>query len=222
MGWFEFALAFVAFFLTHSVPVRPPLRPILVGALGRRGFSIVYSLVSLAIVAWLIVAAGRAPFVLLWPWAPWQSYAALLLMLIACIWLALAAGQPNPFSFGGGRKAPFEPAAPGIVRLTRHPFLAVLALWASAHVLANGVLAHAILFGVFAVFAAIGGRLIDRRKKRELGADWALLKQQMAATPFSAAVPLTRVTAKRVAVGVVAWVALIAAHPLLFGVAPWP
>ncbi len=27
MGWAEYALAFAAFFATHSLPVRPPLRP---------------------------------------------------------------------------------------------------------------------------------------------------------------------------------------------------
>lgn len=33
MGWREYALAFTAFFLTHSVPFRPPVRPWLGGAI---------------------------------------------------------------------------------------------------------------------------------------------------------------------------------------------
>ena len=35
--WAEFALAFAVFLVTHSVPIRPPLRPILIARLGPRG-----------------------------------------------------------------------------------------------------------------------------------------------------------------------------------------
>ena len=61
MGWFEFALAFVVFFLSHSLPVRPPLRPRLQARLGASGFTLAYSALSLAVLSWLIgrVARGR-------------------------------------------------------------------------------------------------------------------------------------------------------------------
>ena len=61
MGWFEFALAYVVFFLSHSLPVRPPLRPRLQARLGASGFTLAYSVLSLAVLSWLIGAAGRAP-----------------------------------------------------------------------------------------------------------------------------------------------------------------
>jgi len=66
MGWSEFALAWIAFFVTHSISLRPLVRPWLQARLGLRGFSIAYSLLSLAALAWLIGAAGRAPFAPLW------------------------------------------------------------------------------------------------------------------------------------------------------------
>lgn len=71
MDWLELAAAYAAFFLSHSVPVRPPLRPWLVARLGPTGFTIAYSALSLIVLAWLISATGRAPWVLLWQWAPW-------------------------------------------------------------------------------------------------------------------------------------------------------
>lgn len=63
MDWTEFTLALVLFFLSHAVPLRPPVRPRAEAQLGRRGFPLVYSLLSLAILVWLIVAVGRAPYV---------------------------------------------------------------------------------------------------------------------------------------------------------------
>ncbi len=166
MGWAEFAAAFAVFFLSHALPVRPPLQPRLEAALGARGFTLAYSALSLGVLAWLIVAAGRAPYVPLWSWAPWQAHVPLIAMLPACLIIALALGRPNPFSFGGARAERFDPARPGIVRWMRHPLLVALALWAFAHLVANGNLAHVVMFGLLGAFAILGGRLIDRRKRR--------------------------------------------------------
>ncbi len=221
-GWGGFALAFAVFFLSHSVPIRPPLRPVLERALGRRGFAAAYSALSVAVLGWLIVAAGRAPAVLLWPRLPWQTHAALALMLAACLLAALAIGRPNPFSFGGGDAARFDPARPGIVRIVRHPLLAALALWALAHLLANGELAHVILFGVFGGFALLGMRLIDRRRRRERGADWTRTRAAVAAQPWRAPGWAGHRPGLRIAAGVAVWAGLIALHPLVIGVGPLP
>jgi uncharacterized membrane protein len=220
MAWSEFALAFVVFFLSHSLPVRPPLRPILVGALGPRSFTLAYSALSVGVLTWLIVAAARAPFVPLWPWAPWQSGVALIVMLAACVLLAVSIGRPNPFSFGGGRNHLFDPKHPGVVRLKRHPLLVVLALWSGAHLLANGDLAHAILFGTFGAFSVLGGRLIDRRRQREMGGEWARLWHAVRATSGRAAFRPTGPTASRALVGLILYLSLITLHPVVIGVSP--
>jgi uncharacterized membrane protein len=172
MDWLEFTAAFAAFFLTHSIPLRPAVRPHLQRALGRRGFTLAYSALSLAVLGWLIAAAGRAPFVPLWTWAPWQHLVPLAVMLPVCLILSLAIARPNPFSFGGTRNETFDPARPGIVRLHRHPLLLALTLWAGAHVVPNGDLPHVILFGTFFGFALLGQCLVDHRKRREMGKDW--------------------------------------------------
>jgi len=220
MAWAEFVAAWAVFFLSHSLPVRPPLRPWLQARLGRAGFTAAYSALSLGILAWLIGAAGRAPYVELWGRAPWQAHVPLAVMLPVCVILALSIARPNPFSFGGARNDRFEPARPGIVRLTRHPLLLALALWAGAHVVPNGDLAHVILFATFAAFAVLGVRLIDRRKRRELGADWQRLRKTMAATPLAARPD--RATGVRAAAGVALYAGLIGLHPILFGVSPLP
>ncbi|MFP7570098.1 NnrU family protein [Marivita sp. S2033] len=220
MGWLEFIAAWVVFFLTHSLPIRPPMRPWLQHRLGRRGFTLFYSILSLGVLWWLIVAAGRAPYVGLWEWARWQTHVPLAMMLVVCLIAALAIGRPNPFSFGGAQNDRFDPAHAGIVRLTRHPLLLALALWAASHIVPNGDLAHVLLFGTFTLFALFGGRLIDRRRKREMGADWAPLKAEVTSS-FANARPASWSGAlARLALGVALYGVLLWAHPWLFGVSP--
>jgi uncharacterized membrane protein len=221
MGWLEFTAAYGVFFLTHSLPVRAPLRPRLHEALGPRGFTLAYSALSLAALTWLIGAAGRAPFVPLWGWAPWQPWVPLIAMLPVCLILALAIARPNPFSFGGARNSRFNPARPGIVRLHRHPLLLALALWATAHAVPNGDLAHLILFCTFAIFAALGTRLVDRRRQREIGDIWQKLRSDVARIPLWPT-SLTGDDALRLAAGLVVYVTVIWLHPAVIGVSPLP
>jgi uncharacterized membrane protein len=221
VSWLEFGAAYVVFFLTHSVPVRAPMRPLLMTALGPRGFTLAYSALSLAALAWVIGAAGRAPFVPLWDWAAWQPFVPLVVMLPVCLIQTLAIARPNPFSFGGARNAAFDPARPGIIRLSRHPLLLALALWAAAHAVPNGDLAHLILFGTFAVFAALGTRLVDRRRQREMGEGWQELTRAVARAPLWLA-SLTGNDARRLVAGLLLYAVLIWLHPAVIGVSPLP
>ncbi len=222
MGWFEFVMAYAVFFLSHSIPVRPPVRPWVQARLGTAGFTLAYSALSLGVLAWLIVATERAPYIPLWTWAPWQNHVALAVMLPVCIILALAIARPNPFSFGGARNASFDPARPGIVGWMRHPLLAALLLWGGAHTLANGDLAHVILFGTFAGFALLGQSLIDRRKRREMHDSWIALQISMSVAGRPTAADIAREAPARIAVGVIIYGVLIVLHPLMFGVSPLP
>ncbi|WP_324754993.1 NnrU family protein [Roseovarius sp. Pro17] len=223
MGWLEFAAAFAAFFITHSLPMRPKIRAKLVGLVGRRGFLTLYSVLSLGMLAWLIVAAANAPYVVLWHRAPWQTWVPLFAMAGVCALLCLSIARPNPLSFGGARNDLFDPAHPGIIRLVRHPLLLALTLWAAAHLVANGDLAHVILFGVFAGFALLGMRIVDRRKRREMGAgQWAALRAQIASGPLMPRPASWRGGALRLMLAGGLYAVLIALHPALLGVTPLP
>ena len=211
-GWGEYAAAWAVFLLTHAIPVRPPARPLLVARLGAAGFGLAYSLLSVAVLAWLIGAAARARHVDLWPRAEWQNHVTLLAMAVACLILALAVGRPNPFSLGGARNDRFDPARPGIVGLIRHPVLAALMLWSLGHVAPNGDLAHVLMFGGFAGFALLGMAMIDRRKRREMGADvWRGL---LPVRTLRGSGSLPRVLAAGLAL-----TGLIALHPRVIGMA---
>ena len=85
----EFAFSLAIFLLAHMVPTAPPVRARLTTAFGRRGYLLLYSVVSIALLAWIIVAARRAPYIPLWDPSPWQWWAALVLMPFA-LFLLLA------------------------------------------------------------------------------------------------------------------------------------
>lgn len=220
MGWGGFAMAFGAFFLSHWVLLRPPLKARFVAVLGARGFSGAYSVLSVLLLVWLIRAARQAPFVPLWPRAIWQTHVTLALMLGACVLFALCIGRPNPFSFGGRGGRGFDPARPGIIRWMRHPLLGVLALWSGAHLIPNGDLAHVILFGGSGGFALLGMAAIDRRRRRAMGARWQACVDRVGAAPRVG--PIDRQTLVRLACGVGLWGAVIALHPVVIGLSVWP
>ncbi|RKF16165.1 NnrU family protein [Roseovarius spongiae] len=219
MGWLGFGAAFVAFAVSHSFPTRPAVKARLVRRLGARGFTVAYALLSLAMLALLIFAAGRAPYVAVWYQHPWQVHVVHIGMLIVCLIAALALLRPNPFSFGGAHDERFDPARPGIVRWARHPVLLALGLWAGLHLLVNGDLAHLLLFAPLFAFALAGMRLIDARKRREMGAErWQALRDAVRAGPILPRPASWPGAILRVVIGVAAFAALILLHPLVIGV----
>lgn len=219
MSWGAFAAVFVAFFLTHSIPVRPAVKARLTDRVGPRGFGWGYSALSLAMLTLLIWSAGQAPHLLLWPQAPWQRHVVQAGMLVVCLILAFTIARPNPFSFGGARNEQFDPAQPGIIRWTRHPVPLALALWAGLHLLPNGDLAHLLLFGVLGGFAVVGRALIDRRKRRALGvARWQALFAAKQRAPLLQPPGSWGMSLARLLLGLASYLVLLWAHPVIIGV----
>ncbi|WP_226779924.1 NnrU family protein [Oceaniglobus trochenteri] len=221
-GWGEFTLAMALFMGSHFLPRVGGLRDRLIGAWGRRMYFSVYGLLSLALLAWIVVAAGRAPHVELWPQLPWMRWVPNLAMPLALVLACCGIGMAQPHTLGGSRKRAFDPQAPGFAAVCRHPVLMALGLWALSHMVPNGDLAHVILFGGFAALAFGAMPLFDRRARH----DTALLE---ATTRFSLA-PLAhrgwrranRGLLGRCAMGLVLWLALLHLHATVIGVSPFP
>jgi uncharacterized membrane protein len=218
-GWAAYMAAWALFVFTHAVPVRPPVKPWLVARLGPAGYGVAYSALSLGVLAGLFIAAAHAPHVALWPMPAAAHWIALAAMLPAMALLSLTLGRPNPFSFGGAKNDQFDPQRPELIGRIRHPVLAALGLWAGAHLIINGTLAHALMFGGFASFAVLGVWMIDWRKQREMG---AIAWQDLRKLSQSACITLPPQAGLRLAAGVSVTCALIASHQWLSGVAIWP
>lgn len=229
MNWGEYALAFLAFILAHGLPARPGLRGWLVGLLGERGYLWFFSLLSAGLLYWLILAAGRAPFLPLWGYRPWQLWVPNVVMPLVVLLATAGVASANPFSFGGDPRRPFDPKRPGIAGLTRHPLLLAILLWSAAHLVPNGNLAHVLLFGLFALLAVLGMLMLDRRRRRQWG-EVRFAELAAGTSLFPGAAWLSGrsrpdgsiLTWRRLAIAALAYLALIALHPLLIGVSPLP
>lgn len=223
IAWPTFAAVLAAFLLTHAIPVRPAVKTRLQRVLTPAGFTVAYSALSLLMLVILIAAAKQAPSVPLWPQTIWARYVVLTGMLVVCLVAALAIGRPNPFSFGGADNDRFDPARPGIVRVARHPLLIALALWAGLHLLPNGDLAHVIMFATFLIFALSGRRIVDRRKRREMGlSQWRALHTETRNAPLVGVPQDWRALGLRLGAGVAAFIILILLHPVVLGVSALP
>ena len=134
---------------------------------------------------------------------------------------------PNPFAFEG-RATGFDPTRPGIAGLTRQPLLWGLALWSGAHLLANGDLAHALLFGSFALFSLAGMGLVERRRACAIGPrDWHRLTAHSGLLPFAALFtgrwrPRALPSVWRTALWLLVWAGLWLLHAPVIGVTPAP
>jgi uncharacterized membrane protein len=212
---------------SHFGIASTPLRAALVARLGARGYLVLYSLIAAVALGWLIGAWARAPQLALWPPAPGLAGVALVVMPLALVLLVGGVTTPNPTAVGASADllAEREPVR-GVFRITRHPFMWGVGLWAGAHILANGDLASLILFGSLGALALLGTLLIDRKYAARRGADW----QRFAAATSN--LPLAAILAgrQRLAFGEIGWWrialalvlfgALLALHPWLFGGAP--
>jgi uncharacterized membrane protein len=181
----DFILALALFLAAHVLPVRTGIKDWLVTRFGRGPYLAGYSLVSLGLLAWIIAAAIRAPVIPLWSVTVDHYWIALILMLPASILFVGGVLMPNPLSIGFV-SAGFDPSRPGLAGVTRHPLLWGFALWAIAHIPANGELVPLIMFGGFGIFATFGMLIVDRRKQRQLGDDWSRLADSTAIWPFKA------------------------------------
>ncbi|MEO5374391.1 MAG: NnrU family protein [Alphaproteobacteria bacterium] len=198
--------AVIVFLATHIIPAAPAVRRGLVAALGVRGYVAAYSGLSLLVLAWVWVAYRAAPYIEVWPPEPWTRWVPLWLMPIACLLVAIGMATPNPFSVGPGGRG-HDPRRAGVLRLTRHPVLWGIVLWAAVHMLANGDVASLILFGLMLGLAGAGMLLLD-------------IRHPAAAIDRSWRKALAEIGLWRIGLGIVLYGGLLALHGPVFGVSP--
>ncbi|HSG96129.1 MAG TPA: NnrU family protein [Afifellaceae bacterium] len=223
----EFFAALVVFVLVHAVPARPGLRGRLVDALGRRSYMALYSALSLALLAWLISAAIRAPDIVIWEQARWQAMLALVAVPLGLVLVVAGLIKPNPLSVSF-RADGYDPARPGLLAITRHPVLWGFSLWGVAHIAVTGDVARMILFGALTFFALFGTITLDRRKARIMGeAEWRRLAAGTANVPFIAILKgdlrpgIDRALAAGIAISAIVSAALLSGgHVWLFAADP--
>jgi uncharacterized membrane protein len=223
-GLVSLAIAGIAFCGSHILLSSTRLRGSLRDQLGERGFIAVYSLTALVTFAWFLVARAHSSTIPLWPAQSWTALVPVIVMPLAAILLVAGYTTSNPTAVGMERSARADDPAPGILRITRHPVMWAIGLWATSHVIANGDLRSLIFFGAFAVLSLGGTVLIDRKKQLALGSNWARLAEVTSNLPFAALLAgRTRmrwrdISLLRVIAGLLLYAVLYRGHVIIAGV----
>ncbi|MFC4293803.1 NnrU family protein [Novosphingobium tardum] len=182
------SLAFVGTHFAMSHPLRGPM----VRALGEKGFAGVYSLVSLAAFAWMILAFRAMPRRGLPLWNGSGTAIWIVASLVSIVALALFIGslRGNP-ALPGAVVHPegAQAHAGGVFRVTRHPMMWGFALWALAHVLVAPTARTLVLAGAIAFLALVGAHLQDGKKEVLMGEGWRDWEAKTSYWPRLAALP---------------------------------
>lgn len=209
-----------AFLVLHLGISGTPLRRPLAGRLGERGFRGAFSGVAVVLLLQLCRAYAAAPTHWLWHAPDGVRFVLAVLMLPAFVLVVLSL-WPEPAALRG----PDAPAH-GIHRVTRHPMMVGISLWALVHLVGRGELGALVFFGTFLVNAGIGMRLIDHKLHLRDPGHWAELMATTSILPFAAVLgrrnDLRRgeIAWPGVLLGTALWAAFLATHGLLFGVRP--
>ena len=152
MAWLIVGL--LVFFVPHCIGLAAPQwRAQQIARIGEKRWKGLYSLVSLAglvLIIWGYGHARASPVAVFTP-AGWTRHAAALLTVIAFVLIAAAYVPRTKIKAAIG-----------------HPMTAGVALWALAHLLANGQLHDVVLFGAFSVWA-LATLFIRRARDRRAG-----------------------------------------------------
>jgi uncharacterized membrane protein len=179
--------ASACFLLIHFGVSGTRLRDALTRRLGAGPYRGAFALASLAGLVWMIYAYRHAPTVPLWGLLLALRPAAYVLVFIAFLFGVIGLATPSPTRVGmESRLGQGAEIARGIVRITRHPFLWGVALWALVHLIVNGDLAGLILFGSLLVLAVGGTASIDAKRRRLFGEQWSQFAAVTSALPFAA------------------------------------
>lgn len=220
------------FVLLHLLVSGTRLRDTLTARMGDGPYMGLFSLASVAGLAWLgfAFAAGRGePWnQTYWTLTPATRWAQIALQAVAFQFIVVGQMTRNPTSVRQEGALERADAVQGVLRITRHPFLWGMALWSAGHLLVNGDRASIVLFGSLLALALFGTASIDAKRRRKLGPTWDAFAAQTSNVPF-AAILSGRQTLRPGEIGPVKplvalaiWVALMVAHPFLIGVPALP
>ncbi|MGC1175930.1 NnrU family protein [Polaromonas sp.] len=144
-------LGLVLFLGVHSIRiVADDWRSAMIGRMGELPWKAVYALLSIAgfvLIVWGFGLARQQP-VQLWMPPRGMRHLAALLTLVSFILIAAAYVPRN-----------------AIKARLHHPMVLGVKVWALAHLLANGNLAHVVLFGAFLVWAVLSFRAARARDR---------------------------------------------------------
>ncbi len=181
-----------AFFLgIHLMISGTPLKERVIAVIGGIAWYIVFSVLSLIGLIAMSVAFAIALNnqdnlnVVLWSAPLFLRVIALFFNFIAFLLVVVGFLTPSPTNLYALHQLPEKPVY-GIIRVSRHPILAGIGLWAMIHVICNGNLAAWLFFGTLFAQCALGAINIDRKRLALMGDVYASIKKRTSIIPFVA------------------------------------
>lgn len=218
------ALAALSFTGLHLLVSGTRLRDVLVARLGARPYQGLFSLASAVTLTWLIGSYARVRVPQVTP-IPGLKGMADALVLVAFIFMVLGLSTPGPTAVGAEKLLDQE--ARGVHRITRHPFLWGIALWAAVHMAFNPDPAALLFFGTFLVVGLAGTFSIDAKRARLFGERWTGYTAKTSNVPFAAIVQqrnrlsLGEIGLARIAAALGAFAFFAVFHAKFFGLPPF-
>lgn len=201
--WGGFILALLAFMLSHIIPLHPSIKTRLVSVMGSTPFWVIFNVLSLALFSILLWQALNAPRDVVWVYQDWHGNIGFMLSAAGITLIIAGLGIRNPFSILSSNKV-FDPNKPGVLRVTRHPVLMGIAIWAIGHLIMNGTVSLVVFFAFNAIFALLGAILIDRKRKKADGIEnWRKLSWNTSMFPNPLNIP--KAIAESYAAGALFW-----------------
>lgn len=215
------------FFITLHVGVAGTfVRDRAIKKMGEKAYRGAFSLFSLLGIFWLAHTYKVADYIETWGQLAWFKPIAAPLMLVAFLLVVLGVTTPNPTAVGGEKLLMANAPVQGIQRVTRHPFLWGIVVWAVTHFIANGDMASLVFFGSFAIVALLGMRSIDFKRKKACGRQWERFAGTTSIIPFLAIregrnmLVIAEFKGWRLVLALVLYAAMMHFHKALFAVSP--
>jgi uncharacterized membrane protein len=219
-------LAALFFLGLHLGIAGTAIRDRAIGLLRKNGYMAAFAVASLIGLGWLVAAYNRAPYLITWGMLEWWKPIVIILMLPATLLVVFGFTTPNPTSVAQEGRLGQPPR--GIVRVTRHPFLTGVGLWALLHLIGNGDVASLVFFATWAIVALAGTVSIDAKRRRLLGAAWEPFAAQTSIVPFAAiAAGRNRFTPREIGIwrwglALLVYALMLGGHGQVIGVSPFP
>jgi uncharacterized membrane protein len=198
-------------------------RDALTARMGEQAYLGLFSLVSFGGLIWLTTAYADAPYVAVWGQLLALRPLALAVVLVAFLLVVLGLTTPSPTVVGGEKTLEAAEPATGIQRVTRHPFLWGVAIWAAMHLVVNGHAKALVLFGAMLFLGLYGPVSIDAKRARRFGAAWDRYASVTSNLPFVAIAQgrnhlrPNEIGWGRAVFAVVVFAVVLVMHPVLFG-----
>jgi uncharacterized membrane protein len=223
---YELLIAAVVFVGSHFGISSTRVRDDLVARLGERAYVMLYSAVSLILLAWLIRAYAKvADPIQLWWTPPVLIIVPLVVMPLALLLFVGGYTQRNPTAVMQRRTLATERPAPGVLAITRHPLMWGIGLWAIVHLIVSGDLASIVFFASLALLALYGTRMLDAKKQRTWPVEeWQRFAAVTSNIPFAAVftsrneLKIAEIGWWRIMLAGILYIALIFLHGVVLGV----